>query len=177
VLVASGVLLAAANATWLTVGVRDAPDAVAIAGSDAAPALSGIALAAVACVGALSIAPRVLRWVLAGVLTLLGVAAVLVPLPILADPPSGAERTVSGVTGISGSEAVRALITSVDVTPWPVVAVVAAVAIVAAAIGIAVTARSWPATGRRYEGPDGAPSADPWDALTQGSDPTSGPER
>ncbi|BDZ46992.1 Trp biosynthesis-associated membrane protein [Naasia aerilata] len=128
--------------------------------------------------GAASIAPRVLRYVLAAVLALLGAGAVLSPLPVLADPVSGAEHRVSALTGVTGHDSVRGLVDSVGLTAWPVVAIVAGVLVVLLAIAVAVTAASWPGTARRYgDGDAAATPSDPWDALTRGADPTGGPER
>ena len=61
-------LLAAANLTWFTVALRAGGDALEVGGGAAAPALTGIALAVAACVGALSLAPKVVRWIVAVVL-------------------------------------------------------------------------------------------------------------
>lgn len=176
-LVAAGVLLAAANTTWLTVTLKEAAGSVDVTGAEAAPALNGLALAAVACVGAASIAPRVLRYVLAAVLALLGLGAALSPLPVLADPVSGAEHRVSALTGVTGHESVRALVQSAELSAWPVVAIVAGAIVLLLAVGIAVTAASWPGTARRYGDGDRAEApSDPWDALSRGADPTGGPE-
>lgn len=167
-------LFAAANAPWVTVALRDAAATLEVRGADAAPALSGLALAAIACVGAASIAPRILRYVVAAVLALLGGAAVLLSAAVLADPSSGAERAVSTVTGVGGHDSVRALVLRADPSGWPVAAAAAGVALAGFAAGVAVTARSWPGAGSRYAARKETP-ADPWDALSRGADPTGGP--
>jgi uncharacterized membrane protein (TIGR02234 family) len=172
------VLLAAANTTWLSVTLKETAGAVDVSGGEVAPALNGLALAAVACVGAASIAPRVLRYVLAGVLALLGAGAALSPIPVLADPVSGAEHRVSALTGVTGHDSVRALIASTALNGWPVVAILAGAVVLLLAIGIAVTARTWPGPGRRYgEAARAESPSDPWDALSRGTDPTGDPER
>ena len=109
-LVAAAVLLAAANTLWLTVTLRAGGNGIAVGGTAAAPALNGVALAVVACVGALSLAPRVLRWILAGVLVALGAGGVFAAVAALADPLGAVERSVSGVTGVAGRASVGALV-------------------------------------------------------------------
>ncbi|WP_210481383.1 Trp biosynthesis-associated membrane protein [Naasia sp. SYSU D00948] len=171
-LAAAGILLVAANAPWFTVALRDDRGTVEVPGSAAAPALSGLALACIACVGAAALAPRVLRYVLAGVLAVLGAAAVLVPAAVLGDPLGAAEGSVSAVTGVSGRESVGALVGGIAATPWPGAALVAGAALVVLAVGMAVTASRWPASRRRYDAPERAAEADPWDAISRGTDPT-----
>jgi hypothetical protein len=176
--VASALLLAAANAPWLSVALRDEGGVLEVGGAAAAPALNGLALACIACVGAAALAPRVLRYVLAGILAILGAATIVVAAAAVADPLGAAERTVSTVTGVSGRESVSALVSGIAPTWWPGVAIVAGAALVLLAGAVAASARRWPGARRRFggSGPAAADAtpADTWDALSRGTDPTRG---
>jgi len=175
------------------------PVALEVRGASAAPALSAIAIACVALAGALSIAPRVFRYIAAVILAGLGIGVVLASQVVLADPLSGAERSITTVTGVAGSTSVRELVASFHLSGWPYVAVCAGALLVLLAMGVAATAHSWPGAGRRYAAPQPAVhagagrraagsttaaeppppsdvipnSADDWDSLTGGNDPTS----
>jgi hypothetical protein len=187
-------VLVAWNAPWLTVTLSADPVALEVRGASAAPALSAIAIACVALAGALSIAPRVFRYIAAAILAALGIGVVLASQAVLADPIASAERSITTVTGVAGSASVRALVASFQVTGWPYVAVGAGALLVLLAAGVGATAHSWTSSGRRYAAPratidtsmvdtssarqeapkDVIPnSADDWDSLTGGGDPTS----
>jgi len=187
ILLAGGLVLVAWNAPWLTVTLVDDPTALEVRGASAAPALSAIAIACVALAGALSIAALVVRYIAALILAALGVGVVLASQTVLADPIAGAERSITTVTGVAGSGPVRALVASSELSAWPYAAIVGGVLLALLAVGVAATARSWPSSGRRYAAPvargqGSAPApqrdvipntADDWDSLTGGGDPTS----
>ncbi|WP_210505667.1 Trp biosynthesis-associated membrane protein [Naasia sp. SYSU D00057] len=181
---AAAVLLAAANTPWFTVTLRPGGDPIEVGGAAAAPALNGIALAVVACVGALSLAPKVLRWITAAVLALLGIGAGYAASAALADPLGAAERSVSAVSGVAGRESVEALVAAITPTAWPAIAVAGGAMVLLFALGIAVTAGRWPGAARSYGTgtgtaaaavPAAAAPSDTWDALSRGADPTSAP--
>lgn len=189
IILVGGVVLVAWNAPWLTVTLFADPTALEVRGASAAPALSAIAIACVALAGALSIAPRIFRYVAAVILAGLGIGVVLASQAVIADPLAGAERSITTLTGVAGSASVRALVTSFQLTGWPYVAVCAGALLVLLAAGVAATAHSWPGSGRRYDARPSAPASDPvraqaprdvipnsaddWDSLTGGDDPTS----
>lgn len=180
IVVAGGLTLVAWNAPWVTATLKDGGDVTA-RGADAAPALNALALAGIALAGALSLAPRILRYVLGALQTLLGAGIVAATVPALADPVLGAEKGISALTGVAGTESVRALVASTALSFWPAVAIVGGVLAALSGIVVLVTARRWPDAGRRYANPQAAPTqtavatasaADEWDALTRGTDPT-----
>ncbi|THG33069.1 Trp biosynthesis-associated membrane protein [Naasia lichenicola] len=191
IVVAGGLVLVAWNAPWMTVTLAADSSALEVRGASAAPALSAIAIACVALAGALSIAARILRYVAAVLLAGLGLGVVLASQSVIADPLAGAEGSISTVTGVAGSASVRSLVSSTELSFWPYVAIVGGVLLVLLAAGIAATAHSWPASGRRYASPQVEPgaaaakpaaaptprdvvhnTADDWDSLTGGNDPT-----
>ena len=151
--------------------------------------LAPLSLAVLALGGALSIVGLVLRYAF-GVLTVaIGVASSrfltwtdrVRPTPI-----SAVASTVTDTTGITGSEAVDALVAEVRPTAWPALTFVARLLLLAAGVFILVTARSWTRTGRRYESDAATPveagadapasrpydAIDSWDDLSRGADPT-----
>lgn len=183
VLAAGAVLLIASTQTWLGVRLSDSPDALlAVAGATALPVLAPLSLAALAAGAALSLAGRV-AGTLFGILTAaLGLALAALTLPIVFAPPLAAVApTVTDATGIAGDRAIEALVSAVSATPWPAIALAAAVVLAGAGGFVSATARHWRAGGRRYRtqagertgGPAGPLDAiDSWDDLTRGSDPT-----
>ena len=173
---ATGVL--AATRTFSTVALAGADQTIAVAGSQAAPALAPLALAQLALAGALTIAGRVARVVLGVVLVVLAAAVVGLVVPIVLDPASGTRGAVTAATGLVGEAQPPG---SIAGTGWPLVAVAAA--LLSAAIGVFVVVRSgrWSTGGRRFRRPADAAvrSTDPiaeWDALTRGGDPTGAPD-
>jgi uncharacterized membrane protein (TIGR02234 family) len=160
------------------------------AGDHAAPALSALALAALAATGALAIAGPVFRLVLAALQLVLGACIALSSVLALADPVGAVEPLVTAATSITGHEAVAALIGELDPTGWPFAALAAGVLLVLVDLGILATGRRWPASGRKYQAvrlarPDGRSegagtasdggedAVSDWDALSDGEDPTS----
>lgn len=184
-----GMLLAGAlgvissTQTWIDVTLADgAQQTLAVPGSDAIPVLTPLSLAALALGAALSIIGPVLRYVL-GVIALaiaatvgVGTAQILLTLPV-----SATAATVTDATGISGVDAVGDLVTSMALTPWPAVTLLAEILLAAAAIFTLVTARQWQGSaGRKYRTATDAPAdasrphdaIDSWDDLSRGADPT-----
>ncbi len=162
---------------WFPLTVRGEP--LTVGGDVAAGALPPLALASLALVLALAIAGPFFRVVLGVLEALIGVAIVVTSGFALANPAAASEAAITKATGISGTRSTAALITQQSTTGWPVLAVVVGVLVVLAGRAAAVTARSWPASGRKYsrtrlEAPEGA-EPDPvqeWDALSEGEDPT-----
>lgn len=160
---------------WLGVHVAGA-DALAVGADVAAPAVSALAVASLALVGAVAIANTVLRWVLGAVQLLLGLGVVLATSSTLGDTVGAAIPAVSSVTGISGESSVREIVTGVDVALWPWLAIAAGGILVLTGAWTLVTARSWPGSGTKYGGTEtaaSAPTVSEWDALSEGADPTS----
>ena len=159
ILAAGALGVISSTQTWLTVTLREGSDAVLLVpGASALPVLAPLSLAVLALGGALSIVGVVLRSVF-GALTVL-IAAVLAWLTgaiILQRPTAAAASTVTEATGITGLGPVADLVEGVSVTPWPAVALVGWVVLLAAGVLVLVSARAWKGTGRRYR-TDAAPA-------------------
>jgi hypothetical protein len=193
-------LLAVGTRTWLTAQVADplaGAGHVDVSGGRAAPLVPALALVALAAGGALTIARRIGQVIVLTALALAGAGAALAAGRVLTDPVSAARPAVAEATGLT-TASVTASTASVAMSAWPVVAVVLAALIVAVAV-LGWTARGGWQVGRRFEraaaqgeaaaddadpaappagGTEGstpATTADDWDALSRGDDPTSGP--
>ena len=184
-----GMLLAGAlgvissTQTWIDVTLADgAQQTLAVPGADAVPVLTPLSLAALALGAALSIVGRVLRYVLGAIgLAIAGVVGVGTAQVLLTMPVSATAATVTEATGISGMDAIADLVSSMSLTPWPAVTLLAELLLAAAAIFTLVTARRWQGSaGRKYRTATDAPAdasrphdaIDSWDDLSRGADPT-----
>ncbi|MBX3093549.1 MAG: Trp biosynthesis-associated membrane protein [Cryobacterium sp.] len=159
---------------WLSAHVADT-DPLAVGADVAAPAVSALAVASLALVGAVAIANTAVRWVLGAVQLLLGLGVVFATVTTLHDTVGAAVPAVSSVTGISGETSVRELVTGVDVALWPWLAIVAGGILMLTGVWTVMTARSWPGSGTKYGGTataGSAPAVSEWDALSEGADPT-----
>jgi uncharacterized membrane protein (TIGR02234 family) len=169
--------------TWIDVTLADgAQQTLAVPGSDAVPVLTPLSLAALALGAALSIVGRVLRYVL-GVIALViaGVVGVATAQVLFTLPVSATAATVSEATGISGVDAISDLVSSMSLTPWPAVTLLAELLLATAAVFTLVTARRWQGSAsRKYRTSGDAPTEasrphdaiDSWDDLSRGADPT-----
>jgi hypothetical protein len=153
-----------------------------VAGEVAAPALSALALTTVVLVGAVSIAGPFFRVVLGVLEVFIAVAIVYSGVLAVSDPVSAAAPRISEATGVGGERSIAALVASIEVGPWPWVAIASGVLIGLAGVAIVVTGRSWPGSpSRKYSATRLEPvaaertSVDDWDALSGGEDPTSRP--
>ena len=184
-LAVAGVVMLSWTQTWFTVHL-DAASAVTTTvdadGSKAVPQYTALAIASLALFLAMTIAGRVVRVVLAVIEVLLGVAIVVAGINALADPVAAARGAIGEVAGVSDLSAVRRVVTSVDVSAWPVVGIVGGVLAVLLGVVVLVVQRSWPGPSRKYAAtPTATPKAAPverdavvdWDDLSAGVDPTS----
>lgn len=184
VLAASGLLMLAWSQVWFTLPAIDGTELAAAAdvrGAVAAPPLMALGLAGLAATAGLALAGLVLRWVLGGLVVVLGGTAVLTSSLALADPVRAAARLVTDLTGVAGEQSTSALIdpTQVGVTPIGWLGVLGGALLAAAGVLVIATAKRWPSSARRFEtrfaeADSGAPvdSVEQWDALTGGDDPT-----
>ncbi|PPI55415.1 Trp biosynthesis-associated membrane protein [Rathayibacter toxicus] len=166
---------------------------ITVVGTVAAPALSALALATLALAAALALAGPGFRLVLGVLPVLLGGSVVLSAVTALANPVRAGSSLVTEATAISGEQSVAALVASVALTAWPVVALVGGVLIVAVGVWVLTTLRRWPRPTKkrvsRFEPVEGGDrristaqmehrEIDPvssWDELSRGDDPTSAP--
>lgn len=181
-LLLAALVLLAWTQTWLTVElVAGAPTAsVPVDGNVAAPALAALALAGLALTAALSIAGLLFRVVLGILDALLGACIAFSAVLVLTGPVAASEPAVTAATGVAGSESIAEVVSATSLTLWPVLTLVAGVLLVLVGLGVALTARRWPSSSRKYSAVrlepanrDEMPDAvDSWDELSRGDDPT-----
>lgn len=176
-LAASLAVFACSAPTWVSATVRTTiePVTVAVAGSEAAPAVTALGLVSAAGALATAISGRVLRAVVAVVVLLAGLGALAASVAVLLDPEGAARAAVGEATGMVNAGGDFAT----TVWPWPAAAAAALVALSGA--WSLVAGRSW-TTARRYDrsgaeetpgqAARGGDEIDSWDALTEGRDPT-----
>ncbi|WP_104082614.1 Trp biosynthesis-associated membrane protein [Cryobacterium sp. Y11] len=198
VLGSSALALLAWTRVWVQaeVGLPDAGTQVLqIDGAIAAPALTALALSGFALAAALTIAGRLIRIVLGALQVLLGFSVFLSALLAVKDPSDASAAAVTAATGIAGHESIQLSVLGTAITPWPYVAMGAAVIMAAAGVAIIVTSGRWPGPTRKYQAvrfepvdteTDAAPatstptaaevapsdSVGDWDDLSRGEDPT-----
>lgn len=176
--------------TWYLVtlsGQFDAHAVLEVGGDVSAPAIAALALASAAGFAAMSISGMFFRVILALLEVTLGASITLSASLAVASPVSAVSAAVTDATGLEGAEAVEQLIGSASPTAWPYLNLAIGVLLAVVAMGILITARLWPKSGRRYEPvrfesaePTGSAEVDAgdaavsnWDELSGGSDPTS----
>ncbi|MCJ1713863.1 Trp biosynthesis-associated membrane protein [Curtobacterium sp. VKM Ac-2922] len=183
-LVVAGIVMLSWTQTWFTVHL-DAAAAVSSTvvadGSAAVPQFTAFAIASLALFLAMTIAGRVVRVVLAVIQVLLGVGIVVSGISALADPVGAAKGAIGDVAGVSDLSAVRRVVTSVDVSAWPVVGIAGGVLAVLLGVVVLVVQGSWPGPSRKYAAsPEATAPKVPvqrdaivdWDDLSAGVDPT-----
>jgi hypothetical protein len=107
---------------------------------------------------------------------------------VVAHPVSAVAGTVTGATGITGADAVAALISRIDATAWPFVTLAGWMVLLAGGVFVLATGHRWRGSGRRYRTDSAAPATaaapassrphdaiDSWDDLSRGEDPTARP--
>ncbi|WP_114856094.1 Trp biosynthesis-associated membrane protein [Brachybacterium sp. YJGR34] len=174
-LAASAALIGATRTLWVRASAPDltgTAQQIDVLGADAAPAVLALGLVAAAASVATALSSRWVRRITGPVLILSGLAAGWSALGAWRDPQDAAGSAVAGATGVVGGTIDAAA------TPWALVALLPALAVVAVGVLVLAVGRRWP-VGTRYRSPAVAatadPSADPaaaWDALTRGEDPS-----
>ncbi|MGO1544900.1 MAG: Trp biosynthesis-associated membrane protein [Gulosibacter sp.] len=154
-------------------------------GGDSGTAIMAFALATLAAVGALAIAGRVFRYVIAALTVVLGVGAAIAAGVAMSDPAAGFGAEIRQFSAITDEAGVREIIAQGQITTtfWSVVALIAGIGIAIIGALVLATAHRWPTTGRKYSrtrlSEDGTPTiieendrVSQWDALSEGDDPT-----
>lgn len=203
ILGASALALLAWTQVWIhaEVGLPDAGTQVLnIDGAIAAPALTALALSGFALAGALTIAGRLIRFVLGALEVLLGLSVFLAAFLAVADPSQASAAAVTAATGIAGHESIQLSVLGTIVTPWPFVAMGAAVVMAMTGVAVILTSARWPGPTTKYQAmrfeavassdgssptalisSEGAVETTPpaptdsvgdWDDLSRGEDPT-----
>lgn len=134
--------------TWLTVRLPQeavqTPD-LRVPGSDAATPVTAFALVALAAALAVSIAGRVARWVIAGILVLSGIGIAVSSASVALDPAAAAEPAIGAAIGVSGLAGADA---TASAMPW--LAVTAGALLVLAAAWVVLAGQTW-GVNRRYD--------------------------
>jgi len=171
-----GILLVAWTQPWVAITLTD-ENSLSVLGDVSAGALSALALSGLALCGAIAIAGPVFRIILGVLQAFIGVAAALSSVIALTQPVESAAAAISEASGVSG-DAIADQVASLEVSAWPAIALIASIALGALGIVIAVTAKKWPGSARRFEASRLEPvdaarsSVDDWDSLSSGDDPT-----
>jgi uncharacterized membrane protein (TIGR02234 family) len=184
-LLVAGVIMLAWTQTWFTVRLHAGAAVTSTVSADGAavvPQYTALAIASLALFLAMTIAGRVLRIVLAAVEILLGLGVVVSGITALRDPIAAARGAVGEVAGVSDLGAVRGVVSSVSVSPWPAVGIAGGVLAVLLGVVVIVVQRAWPGPSRKYGAATAAAAraAAPvqrdavvdWDDLSAGVDPT-----
>ncbi|WP_313355716.1 Trp biosynthesis-associated membrane protein [Microbacterium sp.] len=180
-LLTGGIGIISSTQVWATVQRADAGETLTVTGAVLFPLLAPLSLAVLAMGAALSIAGPVLRHILAVLGVGAAVALILGTVPLVGSAPLAAVApAVTEVTGLGGEESVGEVVAGVTSTPWPVITLLCWVVLGVASVFVLVTARRWPAGGRRYRstaesahhGSGPLDSVDSWDELSHGTDPT-----
>lgn len=203
-ILSAAIVFATTTQTWLTVQLPEqavpTPD-LTIAGSDAATAVTALALVSLAGALAATIAGRIARFAIAVIIFAAAAGIIASALSVIADPRASAESHVADAIGIIGSSA------RTTVTVFPAIAVSGGALLALSAVVIVLAGRYWgrtkrfdttavpPASGPAVEGTavEGSAAAgqprpvevepastaaepadeiDSWDQLSRGKDPT-----
>ncbi|KHL05238.1 hypothetical protein LK10_01750 [Sinomonas humi] len=182
---------ASTTQTWIDADVQSASVRTAhvmVQGSNAATAVTALALVGLAGVLAAAVAGRVGRLVASAVVVLAGFGVAASCIAVVLNPRAAADSSIAKATGVSGGPATTVL------TWFPIAAAVAGALLALCGILAMVASRRWPtrtkydaAAGgrRRATGSDGETAEeggdaqaaqvdeiDGWDRLTRGEDPT-----
>jgi hypothetical protein len=168
-LLAAGLLILAWSQPWFVFVTVDG-QRITIPGSAAVAGLLATGLASLALGLALTIAPKVLRFVLGGLGVVIALVALAVAVLAVLDPVSASASTVTEQTGVSGHDSIVALLDVTEIGVWPIVGIAGGVLALVAGVGVLATASRWPTAGGRYDRTPAEPDA--WSALSEGDDPT-----
>lgn len=175
---AAAALAGSTRPVWVTASAPDLTGSlqqVPVSGAEAAPAVTALALVALAAALATSLSAAWLRLLTGPVLILSGLGAAVAAVGATRAPAEASRSAVTGATGVAGT-AVEAAATT-----WPLLSLVPAALVVATGVLMLAVGGRWPRR-TRYRSAAVAATADPaddpaaaWDALTRGEDPTLGP--
>lgn len=180
-LLAGGIGIISSTQTWLTVTRADAGEPILVPGADALPLLAPLSLAILALGAALTIVGMVLRYVFATLALLGGGLLTWWTAEILtAAPESAVAPIVTETTGLAGSDAIAAVISTIAPSFWPVLALIGWLLLLVASAFALASAHGWKRGGKRFRtdatahgSSDGPVDAiDSWDDLSRGADPT-----
>ncbi|WP_129663207.1 Trp biosynthesis-associated membrane protein [Phytoactinopolyspora endophytica] len=170
-----GLGLLASGRPWASAEVPSsfAVDSMDVSGNDLAPLVSAVPLVALAAVVLVPAVRSLGRRVAGAILAVLGAVMAVVSLVVSADVPGRAERWIASTPEHSGQ--VQQLSTS---PAWALLTALAGLLVAVGGVLVAWRGPQWPSMGARYERPDRkrretpVSSAQTWDALDRGDDPT-----
>lgn len=158
--------------TWITVQAHTSINnsQVKVTGADAAPAVTSLALVALAATLALRIAGPKVRWLICAMMAVTGVALAWAALAVVTDPAAASMTEVGKATGVVGLGA------DYHLSAWPWFAAACGVLYLLAALWAVYASRGWAAR-TKYErhvvaDHEDMDEIDTWDSLTAGHDPT-----
>lgn len=173
----AGVLLASGSRIWVTGTVDDAvlgTSRITASGTQVAPGVVALSLAALAAAIASTTSGRVVRRVTLAVLLLAALGEGVFVVRALLDPSGVLGSVAAASTGRTGS-----IETNASATAWPWICLGATVVLLLSALAGWIGARSWQGLSARYETPEGSAAGargervgSDWDRLSAGDDPT-----
>ncbi len=187
-LLGAGLVLLGVSRPWGTVDVQGLAsfNNVKVSGGHAAPAGTAVALAVAAAALVLTIAGRVVRFLIPVGLVIAGVALAYSGVATLNEPHAAASDALRDALSLGGGNFVQGFDFTTHLNGWGWIYVAGAVVIALGGVLGVVGSRSWPVSGRRFErqpakNRPAAPvavggwssSADVWDAQNRGEDLTS----
>lgn len=146
------VALVSATQVWVQISLSERAAAFAwlsLTGGQLSPVVLPVAFAVLAVALVLTLAGKVLRWVLA--VTVFGLGLALAGIGSLAtcDPRAGSASHLEEATGFAGEAGQMAVVQTV-VTPWPVVTLGVGAALAGLGVLVMVYGGRWRAAGRRF---------------------------
>lgn len=188
-LLGAGLVLLGVSRPWGTVDVQGLTSFgdVKVSGSHAAPAGTAVALAVAAAALVLTIAGRVVRFLIPVGLLIAGVALAYSGLATISQPHDAAADSLRDTLSLGGGTFVQGFDFTISLSGWGWIYVAGAVVIALGGVLGVLGSRSWPVSGRRFERQAAkdrtavpaavggwSSSADVWDAQNRGEDLTSG---
>lgn len=185
IVLAAALALLTSVQRWLDIkfftGVASA-ESLSVSGQELSPALTLLALAALASALVLTIAGPIFRRVIGVLVAVLGGGLAAIGLLTVTQPLAGARAAIEAVTGITGDDQFG-LVRATVVSAWPTVAGLSGIVLVFAGLWIVIFGGRWFSGGRKYQpaeaggrassrGAAGSDRISDWDALSDGDDPT-----
>jgi hypothetical protein len=169
-LLAGALGLLSATQPWGSATLLDGRE-LAVAGQDAAGAMTTLSLAIVALALVLALAGPVWRLVLGALALLLGALLTVHAATAISGVGAAIATLVADATGLAGS-AQQAELAATASTAWPVVGIAAGALAAAVGVWVLLTARRWPARASRAARYERNGSGLAWDVMDDGEDPT-----
>jgi len=188
------VAMLSASQVWIVVSLKPQiaiVDQVHVSGSQAAPIVFAVSVAALAMTLVIAISSQVLRLVLLSVSALLGAGIVLFTVRAITDVVASSQSELSAVLGLAGKETLLSQIDEISVSAFPWVTMLGGIVFSIVALLALSPSKTWKGSGRRYSRSESEPMAaslgssessgevtsddriSEWDALTDGDDPSS----